>query len=156
MKTRKRLDQFITTRTVLLMEQQISRIRSLLESDGHNDVKDDQILFCLNSIYANGNVEKAHQILLVFHNSLSGVIYPYDPKITMLGAQNSRGVTCWLDSFLASLFTVPTQFQELLNNFYEDPLKQNLIQLIRLWVNLMRSGILIEVNIVSFAFYILD
>ncbi|ATZ58724.1 hypothetical protein BCIN_16g04250 [Botrytis cinerea B05.10] len=128
-------------------QEKISRIRSLLESDGHNDVKDDQILFCLNSIYANGNVEKAHQILLVFHNSLSGVIYPYDPKITMLGAQNSRGVTCWLDSFLASLFTVPTQFQELLNNFYEDPLKQNLIQLIRLWVNLMRSGILIEVNI---------
>ncbi|KAF7944398.1 hypothetical protein EAE96_010795 [Botrytis aclada] len=128
-------------------QEKISRVRSLLESDGHNDVKDDQILFCLNSIYANGNIEKAHQILLVFHNSLSGVIYPYDPKITMLGAQNSRGVTCWLDSFLASLFTVPTQFQELLNNFYEDPLKQNLIQLIRLWVNLMRSGILIEVNI---------
>ncbi|APA15419.1 hypothetical protein sscle_14g101890 [Sclerotinia sclerotiorum 1980 UF-70] len=128
-------------------KEKIARIKALLESEGRNDVKDDQILFCLNSNYAKGDPDKAHQILVVIQKSLSGVIYPYDPSITMLGAENSRGKSCWLDSFLASLFTVPTQFQELLSNFYEDPSKQKLIQLIRLWVNLMRKGILIEVAI---------
>ncbi|KAF7865688.1 hypothetical protein EAF04_005854 [Stromatinia cepivora] len=128
-------------------KEKIARIKALLESEGRNDVKDDQILFCLNSNYAKGDTDKAHQILVVIQKSLSGVIYPYDPSIKMLGAENSRGKSCWLDSFLASLFTVPTQFQELLSNFYEDPSKQKLIQLIRLWVNLMRRGILIEVAI---------
>lgn len=114
-------------------------------------MNDEQISFCLNSKFANGNADKAHRFLVVIQESLSGVVYPYDPLTKMLGAENTS-VTCWLDSFLSSLFSVPTQFQDLLNNSYEDPSKQKLIQLIRLWVNLMRKGILIEVAIVGYPF----
>ncbi|KAG4028118.1 hypothetical protein MFRU_024g00880 [Monilinia fructicola] len=127
-------------------KEKVENLRQLLQKEGRNDVNDEQISFCLNSKFANGNADKAHRFLVVIQESLSGVVYPYDPLTKMLGAENTS-VTCWLDSFLSSLFSVPTQFQDLLNNSYEDPSKQKLIQLIRLWVNLMRKGILIEVAI---------
>ncbi|QSZ37879.1 hypothetical protein DSL72_008979 [Monilinia vaccinii-corymbosi] len=112
--------------------EKVESLRRLLQKEGQNDVNDEQIIFCLNSKFANGDAEKAHRFLVVIQESLSGVVYPYDPFTKMLGAENPS-VTCWLDSFLSSLFSVPTQFQDLLNNFYEDPSKQKLIQLIRLW-----------------------
>lgn len=119
-------------------------------------MSDEQILFCLNSKTAKGDAVKAHHFLVVIQESLSGIVYPYNPHIKMLGAENRSNATCWLDSFLNALFTVPSQFQELLNNCYEDPSKQKLVQLIRLWVNLMRVGILIEVAIVGHSSPLLD
>lgn len=121
----------------------------MLEAEGRNDVKDENITFCLSSIYANGNIEKAHEILVIIQESLSGIVYPYDPKVKLVGAINYTGVTCWLDSLLFSVFLIPTQFQDLLGLCYEDSSKQSLIQLLRLWVNLLRKGILIEGAIVS-------
>lgn len=132
-------------------EQKVESLRRSLHDAGLNDANDDQIRWCLNSKHANGNAERAHQFLVIVSESLSGVIYPFDSRIKLLGADNTS-VTCWLDSFLCALFTVPTQFQDLLSIYYEDPKKQKLIQLIRVWVNLFRKGILIEVAIVGHPF----
>ncbi|ESZ93561.1 hypothetical protein SBOR_6044 [Sclerotinia borealis F-4128] len=127
-------------------KEKIEHLRQLLQNEGRNDVNDEQILFCLNSKFAKGDAVKAHSFLVVIQESLSGIVYPYNPLTRMLGAENPTA-TCWLDSLLCALFSVPTQFQELLSQSYEDPSKQKLIQLIRLWVNLLRKGILIEVAI---------
>lgn len=148
---RKRLDFLSKIQEALLIELQIEELRQDLRNEGLNDVNDEQILFCLNSKFASGDIAKALSFLIVIQQSLGGIVYPYDPHTKMLGAENPN-VTCWLDSFLCSLFAVPTQFQDLLTRCYEDPSKQKLIQLIRLWVNLMRKGILIEFSIVGHSF----
>ncbi|KAI9650398.1 hypothetical protein NHQ30_000412 [Ciborinia camelliae] len=126
--------------------EKVASLRRFFQNEGRNDVNDEQIIFCLNSKFAKGDAEKARLFLVVIQESLSGIVYPFDPLTNMLGAENPTA-TCWLDSFLCSLFSVPTQFQDLLIVSYEDPSKQKLIQLIRLWVNLLRKGILIEVSI---------
>lgn len=79
----------------------------------------------------------------------AGILVDYDPSVHLLGAVNRDAVTCYLDALLFSMFVRLDSFECMLKNEFpsEDP-KQKLVQLLRVWVNMLRSGQLIETDLV--------
>ena len=75
------------------------------------------------------------------------MITDYDPLIRMRGAQNRQGVTCYLDSTLFSMFSRLGSFEAMLYNTFNDLPRNRLSFLLRVWVNLLRSGQLITTDI---------
>jgi hypothetical protein len=67
---------------------------------GYRNIEDEQINYALSSKHAEGDTEKAFEMVLLFQESVDGVVKPYDPTVLMLGAENREGVTCYLDALL--------------------------------------------------------
>ena len=67
----------------------------------------------------------------------------------MRGAENREGVTCYLDSLLFSMFARLGSFEPILYTHFEDEPRCRLSVLIRLWVNMLRKGMLIQTDVVS-------
>lgn len=129
----------------------IQTIKKRLAEQGRAEVEDEQITYALNSGYAAGDVNKALELVIIFRESVEGVVRPYDPKVKMQGAVNHGGVTCYLDSLLFAMFARLPSFEPLLHSVWEDEPRRRLSTLIRLWVNMLRSGMLIETAIVSYS-----
>jgi hypothetical protein len=79
-------------------------MRERLTNDGFSDIGDQQLQYGLFSKHANGDVDKAVELVKLFQESVEGVIKKYDSTVEMLGAVNNQGVTCWLDSLLFAMF----------------------------------------------------
>lgn len=107
-----------------------------------------QIEYALQTKYANRDTDKAYEMLVLFQESVEGIVRPYDPNIHMLGAENRGAVTCYLDSLLFAMFARLGSFEPILYTHFEDELRRRLSTLIRLWVNMLRSGKLIQTDIV--------
>ncbi|KAI1776039.1 cysteine proteinase [Hypoxylon cercidicola] len=119
--------------------------RRIAELDFPN-LNDDQIRYALNSKYAYGHVDKAVELLSLQQISLSGKIIGYDPGVRMLGAENRGNVTCYLDALLFAMFAKLESFECMLKNDSLDDAQRRLATLLRLWVNMLRSGKLIETD----------
>lgn len=119
-----------------------AQIPTSILDDGH-------IGYALRSRYAAGNEEKAFEYLLFMKDAIAGVVKPYDPNVHMLGAVNRGNVTCWLDATLFAMFSNLTSFEPMLHANFEDPKKSRLVILFRLWVNMLRAGKLIDIDLVS-------
>ena len=113
-----------------------------------HDISDQYIHFALTGMYANGDVEKALEILLLQQKSFSGIIMPYNPNVSMLGAENRGNVTCYLDALLFAMFAKLEAFECMLKNDSSDEAQRKLATLVRLWVNMLRSGKLIHTDMV--------
>lgn len=124
----------------------IDEIRRRIAELNFPNLNDDQIRYALNSKYACGNVEKAVELLSLQHMSLSGKIVRYNPDIQMLGAENRGNVTCYLDALLFAMFAKIGSFECMLKNDSLDEPQRRLATLLRLWVNMLRSGKLIETD----------
>ncbi len=81
--------------------------------------------------------------------SIQGVIKPYNPAVKLLGAENREKVTCYLDSLLFAMFGRLQSFEPVLYKTFTDEPRRRLSTLIRLWVNMLRTGKLIQTDIVS-------
>lgn len=66
----------------------------------------------------------------------------------MLGAENRGNVTCYLDSLLFAMFAHLNAFESMLKNDLENEPQRKLAALLRLWVNMLRSGKLIHADMV--------
>lgn len=100
--------------------------------------------------YANGNAEKAVQFIDLEQKAASGVIMPYDRSIHMVGAENRGNVTCYLDALLFAMFSKLDAFDCMLkNDFPEEDNRSKLVNLLRMWVNMLRTGKLIHTDMVS-------
>lgn len=66
----------------------------------------------------------------------------------MLGAENRENVTCYLDALLFAMFAKLTAFECMLKNDSADENQRKLAALLRLWVNMLRSGKLIHTDMV--------
>ena len=110
-------------------------------------MKDTQILYALRSNFSNGDVAKAFDLLLAISNSSEGLVMDYNPQVKLLGAENRQGVTCFLDSILFAMFSRLDSFEAMLYNTFDDVPRSRLALLLRLWVNLLRSGKLITTDI---------
>lgn len=95
-----------------------------------------------------GDTNKAVELLQLQQQAFSGIIQPYDPNIEMLGAENRGNVTCYLDSLLFAMFAHLTAFESMLKNDLENEPQRKLAALLRLWVNMLRSGKLIHTDMV--------
>jgi hypothetical protein len=71
-----------------------------------------------------------------------------DPSVNMLGAENRNYVTCYLDALLFAMFARLDSFEAILFNTFEDEPRKKLAGMLRLWVNMLRSGRLITVDMV--------
>ena len=106
------------------------------------------ISYVLHADYAKGDMEKAYEFITLLEDSEEGIIKPYDPDTKMLGAVNRHGVTCYLDALLFAMFARLGSFEAMLYKNFEDPPRKRLATLLRLWVNTLRAGKLITVDIV--------
>ena len=110
-------------------------------------LKDGQVLWALRSFFSNGNEEAACLLLVAMSDASEGILTPFDPAVQLKGAVNRNMVTCFLDATLFSMFSRLDSFEAMLYNSFQDVTKERLAFLLRLWVNLMRSGQLISTDI---------
>lgn len=117
------------------------------------NLNDDHIQYALNTKYATGDIDKAIELLILQQRSFAGTVLPYDPNVRMRGAENREAVTCYLDALLFAMFAKLESFECMLKAELLDEAPKRLAALLRLWVNLLRSGKLIETDMVgNFAF----
>lgn len=99
--------------------------------------------------FVDGDPAKAAEFIDIEQKAAAGVIVPYDPAVRMLGAENREGVTCYLDALLFAMFSKLDAFECMLSNdFPQDEPKRRLVNLLRIWVNMLRTGKLIHVDLV--------
>jgi hypothetical protein len=98
------------------------------------------------AMYPN-DLEKAYDVLLLANDSFEGIIKDFDPNVNMLGAINRNMVTCYLDSLLFAMFARLDSFEAMLFDNFNDEPRKRLAAILRLWVNLLRTGRLIHVDI---------
>ncbi|OAA67291.1 ubiquitin hydrolase [Niveomyces insectorum RCEF 264] len=111
----------------------------------HNITKD-HIRYALLSRYAEGDVDKAIDLIRLQQQAFSGILLPYNPDVEMLGAENRGNVTCYLDALLFAMYAKLSAFECMLHNDLPSEVQRNLAALIRLWVNMLRSGKLIRID----------
>ena len=131
----------------LLISCQLKALRHrLMESKGVA-VRDASILWALRSQAAKGDADTAYLLLLAMSDASEGLISNFDPAVRLRGAQNRQGVTCYLDATLFSMFSRLDSFEAMLYNSFADLPRKKLSFLLRLWVNMLRTGQLITVDI---------
>lgn len=128
---------------------QVDELQKRLEANDIHDISIEHMRFALRSNYASDDVEKAMELLVLHRDSIAGTILPYDPNVHMLGAENRSNVTCYLDALLFAMFAKLEAFECMLKNDPSDEAQRNLGALIRLWVNMLRSGKLIHTDMVG-------
>lgn len=117
---------------------------------------EENVLMALECNYSKGSVEKTVEMMLLFNDAINGNIVPITHSNALgvsynqlMGADNRNGVTCYLDTLLFSMFARLESFEPMLRFFdYEkDPKKASLSIFLRLYINMMRSGLLITTDI---------
>jgi hypothetical protein len=96
------------------------------------------------------DIDKAYDLLVLANDSLEGELKDYNPGVPMLGAINRNMVTCYLDALLFAMFARLDSFEGMLYDNFEDEPRKKLAAVLRLWVNLLRTGQLIKVDLVKF------
>lgn len=117
---------------------------------GITNVSVDHIKDILYTKFAEGDPTKTVEFIDIEQKASTGTLVPYDPQITMVGAENREFVTCYLDALLFAMFAKMDAFECILKNTFpaDDP-KSKLVNLLRVWVNMLRSGKLIRTDLVG-------
>ncbi|KAJ5775255.1 uncharacterized protein N7511_000266 [Penicillium nucicola] len=118
----------------------VQRIKQL----GITALEEEHISYALQA--TQGDTEKAFSLLLLLEDSIEGIIRTYTPNTKLLGAENRAGVTCYLDALLFAMFARLDCFEAILYKSFSDEPRRKLAVLLRLWVNLLRSGKLITTD----------
>ncbi|CZT05858.1 uncharacterized protein RAG0_11777 [Rhynchosporium agropyri] len=125
----------------------VQAVKQRLKQEGYSDVKEEQINFAIGSHNADGSVDKAVEMLLIYQQSLEGTIKPYSPEVYMYGAINRESVTCYIDSLLFAMFARLDSFEPIILRGFEEEPKRRLAAILRVYVNMLRQGILIHTDI---------
>ncbi|KAL7948990.1 ubiquitin carboxyl-terminal hydrolase domain-containing protein [Trichoderma barbatum] len=102
----------------------------------------------LGTKFVGGDPERAVEFIDIEQKSSSGTILPYNPSVQMVGAENRSAVTCYIDSLLFAMFSKLDAFECMLKNEFpvDDP-RNRLVTLLRIWVNMLRTGKLIRTDL---------
>lgn len=114
---------------------------------GITGFEEGHLKYALRSANAQGDVDKAFELLLLLVDSIEGVLRSYTPSIKILGAVNREGITCYLDALLFAMFARLEAFEGILYKTFSDERRQKLAVILRLWVNMLRAGKLITTDI---------
>ncbi|KAH6622126.1 ubiquitin C-terminal hydrolase family protein [Boeremia exigua] len=93
------------------------------------------------------DIDKAYDILMLANESIEGELKDYNPQVNMVGAINRNMVTCYLDALLFAMFARLDAFEAMLYDNFDDEPRKKLAATLRLWVNLLRTGQLIRVEL---------
>lgn len=127
-------------------EAKVDLIATRVEQLGLDSIQREHLKLALLSTYSEGDVEKAVELIRLQQEAFSGTILPYNPNVEMLGAENRSNVTCYLDALLFAMFARLDAFECMLRNDQPNGDQSNLANLIRLWVNMLRTGKLIRID----------
>ncbi|KAF3925954.1 hypothetical protein ABW20_dc0106534 [Dactylellina cionopaga] len=110
---------------------------------------EDRILRILRGGYANGSANSALELYRLWEDASAGIIKEWSADATLKGAENNGKVTCYLDSTLFALYAHLDSFEAMLYNVFDDDKRKKLSSLLRLFVNMLRSGKLITSDIIQ-------
>lgn len=127
---------------------QIKHLSRKLSKAGLTNFQEPQLQYALQAKDSNGDPEEAFKLLSLLEESSDGIVRSYDPHVKLLGAVNREGVTCYLDALLFAMFARLGSFEAMLYNKFEDAPRKKLSVVLRLWVNMLRTGKLISPDIV--------
>ncbi|KAJ5181063.1 Peptidase C19 ubiquitin carboxyl-terminal hydrolase 2, partial [Penicillium cf. griseofulvum] len=125
-------------------EKKVKVLAQRLKQLGIIAIEEDHMIYALQT--TEGDIEKAFSLLLLLEDSIEGIIRNYTPNTKLLGAENRQGVTCYLDALLFAMFARLDCFEAILYKSFNDEPRRKLAILLRLWVNLLRSGRLITTD----------
>ncbi|PSN71076.1 cysteine proteinase [Corynespora cassiicola Philippines] len=126
-------------------EKKVKTLIQRLNAAGITSLGEAQAEYALS--WYPDNLDKAYDVLVLASDSFDGILKDYDSSVAMLGAVNRNMVTCYLDALLFAMFARLDSFEAMLfDNFADEPRKK-LAGILRLWVNLLRSGQLIRVDL---------
>ncbi|KAF2086983.1 cysteine proteinase [Saccharata proteae CBS 121410] len=128
-------------------ENKVKTLSQRLQAYGITAITETQIQYALRSKLTNGDLKESMDLLLLFEDSLEGILKDYNPSTKLLGAENRESVTCYLDALLFAMFARLDSFEAMLFDSFADEPRKRLATLLRLWVNLLRSGKLITTDI---------
>ncbi|KAL7793332.1 ubiquitin carboxyl-terminal hydrolase domain-containing protein [Trichoderma afarasin] len=112
------------------------------------NITEEHVRDILGTKFVGGDLERAVQFIDIEKKSSSGIIIPYDPSVQMVGAENRSAVTCYIDSLLFAMFSKLDAFECMLKtDFPEDDPRHRLVILLRIWVNMLRTGKLIRTDL---------
>ncbi|KAJ4302815.1 hypothetical protein N0V90_001706 [Kalmusia sp. IMI 367209] len=115
-----------------------------LQAAGITSLGEEQIQYAL--AWSPDDLAEAYNLLVLVNESLEGEVKEYDVNVTMLGAVNRNMVTCYLDALLFAMFARLDSFEAILYDEFNDEPRKRLAAILRLWVNLLRTGRLIRVD----------
>ncbi|KAK3202369.1 hypothetical protein GRF29_161g930874 [Pseudopithomyces chartarum] len=115
-----------------------------LQAAGITTLGDEQIQYAL--AWSPDNLDEAYDLLVLANESLEGELKEFNPNVAMLGAINRNMVTCYLDALLFAMFARLDSFEAMLYDEFNDEPRKKLAAILRLWVNLLRTGRLIRVD----------
>ncbi|KAI9924436.1 hypothetical protein MW887_007062 [Aspergillus wentii] len=129
--------------------KKIKLLERRVEQLGISGLTPEHISYALRSPHAHGDLDRAFDLLLLLQDSIEGIIRGYTPKTKLLGAENRSGVTCYLDALLFAMFARLDCFEAILYKSFSDEPRRKLAVLLRLWVNMLRSGKLITADLTT-------
>ncbi|EAU30524.1 conserved hypothetical protein [Aspergillus terreus NIH2624] len=128
-------------------QKKVKIISRRISQLGITGIKEEHMAYALQSTHAQGDVDKAFDLLLLLEDSIEGVVRGYTPSTKLLGAENREMVTCYLDALLFAMFARFDCFEPILYKTFDDEPRRDLAILLRFWVNMLRSGRLITTDI---------
>ncbi|KAH7152313.1 ubiquitin carboxyl-terminal hydrolase-domain-containing protein [Dactylonectria estremocensis] len=127
---------------------QVEEVMKRLDELNITNVTVDHINDIMATNFAAGDPKKAAEFIDIEQKAAAGIISRYDPSIDMVGAENRGNVTCYLDALLFAMFSKLDAFECMLkNDFPEDDSRAKLVTLLRMWVNMLRTGKLIHTDL---------
>ena len=95
------------------------------------------------------DIDKAYDVLVLANESIEGELKNYDTNVQMVGAINRNNVTCYLDALLFAMFARLDAFEAMLFDNFDDEPRKKLAAVLRIWVNMLRTGHLIKIELVG-------
>lgn len=128
-------------------DKKVKEIQSRLQRYGITNITEANIEYALRAPFAAGSIEEGFKTCLLLEDTYEGLLKQFDPNTKLLGAVNREGVTCYLDALLFAMFARLDSFEAMVYDSLEDPARKKLAGLLRLWVNMLRTGRLITVDV---------
>ncbi|OQO03562.1 hypothetical protein B0A48_10226 [Cryoendolithus antarcticus] len=128
-------------------EKKVKAILGRMHGFGIDNISESNIEYALQAPSVNGDAEEAFRLLMLLEDTYEGIVRPYSPDAKLLGAVNRESVTCYLDALLFAMFARLDSFEALLYEGFEDLPRRRLAGMLRLWVNMLRTGRLITTDI---------
>lgn len=125
---------------------QVKMLLSRLHAAGITRMGDEQATNALAC--CPDDIDQAYNLLVLANESIEGELKDYNQSVPMLGAVNRNMVTCYLDALLFAMFARLDSFEAMLYDNFDDEPRKKLAAILRLWVNLLRTGRLIRVELV--------
>ncbi|KPM34673.1 hypothetical protein AK830_g11898 [Neonectria ditissima] len=126
----------------------VEEVLKRLDELNITDVTTDHINDIMATKFADGDPKKTVEFIDIEQKAAAGIIMPYDPSIDMVGAENRGNVTCYLDALLFAMFSKLDAFDCILkNDFPEEDSRAKLVTLLRMWVNMLRTGKLVHTDL---------